>query len=184
MRRSQTSHFTLRQDGEATLIDITPARPDIAFMAAAVLLGGLFGLPALAVVLNPARHDALSLGAATFAILVVALAALALRRAISGRRRRQLRLDPTGLTADDTHIPWPNLGERRIALPDASPHNRAEGIHGLAATIAARHRAAQAQLLQARQDGTPPLLLAGGLDAETATRLDDALTQAAARYRQ
>lgn len=182
MRRSQSSHFTLRQDGDATVIDIIPTRPNLAFMAAAVLLGGLFGLPALGVVLNPARHDALSLAAALLALAVVAVAVLALRRARAHRRPSQLRLDASGLLAAGTLIPWPALGARQVVLPETVAHAQPPGIHGLAAGIAAGHRAGEARLLQSRQDGAPAVLLAGGLDAETATRLDTTLAEATARF--
>jgi hypothetical protein len=182
MRRSKSSHFTLRQDGEATVIDIIPTRPNLAFLAATVLLGGLFGLPALAVVLNPARHDALSLSATLLALLVVAIAVMAVRRARTNRKPSQLRLDATGLRAAGTLIPWPALGPRQIILPDTLAHAHAPGIHGLAATIATRQRAGEARLLQSRQDGAAAVWLANGLDAETATRLDSVLAETAARY--
>jgi hypothetical protein len=182
MRRSQSSHFTLRQDGEATVIDIIPTRPNLAFVAAAVLLGGLFGLPALAVVLNPARRDALSLSAALLALLVVAIAVLAVRRARANRKPSQLRLDAGGLRAAGTLIPWAALGPRHVILPDTLAHAQAPGIHGLAATIATRQRAGEARLLQSRKDGAPAVSLASGLDADTATRLDVVLAETAARY--
>ncbi|MBC9180254.1 hypothetical protein IBL25_25240, partial [Roseomonas ludipueritiae] len=53
---------------------------------------------------------------------------------------------------------------------------------GLAAAIAARQQAAEAQLLQDRRDGASPLLLASGLEAGTAERLRAALDAAAARH--
>ena len=184
MRPRRSGAFTLRQEGEATLIDITPARPDLAFMAAAVLLAGLFGLPALAIVLNPARHDALSLGAAACAAVIVALAVTALHRSLAGRGRRQLRLDSTGLMTETGLLPWPTLGERRVELPDLRQGQPASGIHALAANIAAQHRAAEAKVLQLRRDGQPPLSLASGLDAHTAAALREALDNAAARHAQ
>lgn len=179
-----SSHFTLRQEGEATLIDITPARPDTAFLAAAVLLGGLFGLPALAILLNPARHDALSLSAAAIALAVVALAGLALRRALAGRRRRSLRLDPQGLTLEGATHPWATLGTPVVDQPKEMGATPASGIHGLAAGIAARQRASQARVLFSRRNGAPPLPVAAGLRAETAEALRHALASAAARHAQ
>jgi hypothetical protein len=182
MPRTARSHFTLRRDGEATLVEIRPARPEPAFLAAAVLLGGLFGLPALAVLLNPARHDPLSLGAAGCAVLILALAGWALRRALRGRRPSSLRLDAVGLCLAGERLPWNSLAERQVSLPENGRAMASPGIHGLAAAIAARQRAAEARLLQHRRDGAPPLLLAGGLDAETAGQLRAALDAAAARH--
>jgi hypothetical protein len=184
MPRTESSRFTIRNEGDATLIEIRPARPEPAFLAAAALLGGLFGLPALAVLLNPARHDALSLAAAGCALLILALAGGALRRALRGRRRHCLRLDATGLCLAADCLPWSALGERHVVLPEAGRQAPAPGIHGLAAAIAARQHAAEARLLQDRRDGGPPLLLAAGLEAGTAERLRAALDAAAARHAQ
>lgn len=182
MRRTESSRFTIQTEGDATLIEIRPARPELAFLAAAVLLGGLFGLPGLAVLLDPARHDPLSLAAAGLALPVLLLAGWALRRATRGRRPRRLRLDASGLHLAADHLPWAAMGERHVLLPDAGRPAPAPGIHGLAAAIAARQRAAEAQLLQERRDGAPPLLLASGLEAGTAERLRAALDAAAARH--
>ncbi|MFD1109193.1 hypothetical protein [Pseudoroseomonas ludipueritiae] len=182
MRRTESSRFTIRTEGDATLIEIRPARPDPAFLAAAVLLGGLFGLPALAVLLNPARHDPLSLAAAGLALLVLLLAGWALRRALRGRRPRSLRLDASGLCLAEECLPWSALGPRHVRLPEAARAGPGSGIHGLAAAIAARQQAAEAQLLQDRRDGASPLLLASGLEAGTAERLRAALDAAAARH--
>jgi hypothetical protein len=182
MRRTETSRFTTRTEGDATLFDIRPARPELAFLAAAFLLGGLFGLPALAVLLNPARHDALSLGAAGCALAVLALAVVALRRALRGRAPRRLRMDAKGLTVAGRWLPWSSLGARQVEMPTAGGAVAAPGIHGLAAAIAARQRAAEARVVQARLDGAEPLLLAGGLDAGTAERLHAALDLAAGCY--
>jgi hypothetical protein len=182
MPRTESSRFTIRTEGDATLIEIRPARPELAFLAAAVLLGGLFGLPGLAVLLNPARHDPLSLAAAGFALLVLLLAGWALWRALRGRRPRSLRLDASGLCLAGDCLPWSILGNRHVRLPEAARPAPAPGIHGLAAAIAARQRAAEAQLLQERHDGAPPLLLAGGLEAGTAEKLRAALDAAAARH--
>lgn len=182
MPRTPSSRFTIRTEGDATLIDIRPARPEPSFLAAAVLLGGLFGLPGLAVLLNPARHDPLSLAAAGFALLVLLLAGGALWRALRGRRPRSLRLDAGGLSLAGERLPWPILGERHVRLPETARPVSGPGIHGLAAAIAARQHAAEAQLLQERRDGAPPLLLAGGLEAGTAEQLRAALDAAAARH--
>lgn len=176
MPRPETSRFTTRTEGPATVIDIRPARPDLAFLAAAVLLGGLFGLPALAVLLNPARHDALSLSAAGCAVLILALAGWALRRALHGRRPMALRLDPTGLAAGEQHWPWAALGARAVEAPP--PVVASGGVHGLAAAIATRQRAAEARVVQHFADGMPPVTLAGGLEAGVAERLLAALAVA------
>jgi predicted lipid-binding transport protein (Tim44 family) len=184
MRRTETSRFSLSTVGDATRIDIHPARPDTAFLAAAALLGGLFGLPALAVLIDPARHDALSLGAACCALLILALVVVAWRRAFRNRAPQPLLLDTAGLTVGGTHLPWSALAGRRVELPAANRHAAATGIHSIAAAIAARQQAAETRVMQDRRDGTPPLLLAGGLDAGTAERLRAALDTAAARYPQ
>ena len=184
MRPSRSSAFTLRQEGDATLIDITPARASATFVSAPVLLGGLFGLPSLGVLLNPARYDALSLSAAACGLSVVALAAWALWRSVGGRRRRQLRLDSAGLTTEAGLLPWPTIGERRAETPEPHHHHPAPGIHALAANIARQQQATQWSLSQHRRDGQPALLLATGLDAPTATALRDALDSAAQRHAQ
>ena len=182
MPRTESSRFTIRTEGDATLIEIRPARPELAFLAAAVLLGGLFGLPGLAVLLNPARHDPLSLAAAGFALLVLLLAGWALWRALRGRSPHSLRLDASGLWLAGDCLPWSALGQRHVWLPEAARPAPTPGIHGLAAAIAARQRAAEARLLQDRRDGAPPLLLASGLEAGTAEQLRAALDAAAASF--
>ncbi|RKJ98005.1 hypothetical protein, partial [Teichococcus wenyumeiae] len=146
MPRTESSRFTIRTEGDATLIEIRPARPELAFLAAAVLLGGLFGLPGLAVLLNPARHDPLSLAAAGFALLVLLLAGWALWRALRGRSPHSLRLDASGLSLAGDCLPWSTLGRRHVWLPEAARPTPTPGIHGLAAAIAARQRAAEARL--------------------------------------
>jgi len=173
MPRPDTSHFTTRAEAGATTYHIRPARPDLAFLAAAVLLGGLFGLPALAVLLDPRRHDPLSLAAAGCAALILLLAAWALRRALRGRRSVLLRLDAAGLTADGRHWPWAALAGRSVEAP--APVVATGGLHELAATIATRQRAAEARLMQHFADGTPPVVLAAGLDAAVAERLRAAM---------
>ncbi|MBO1080551.1 hypothetical protein [Roseomonas haemaphysalidis] len=176
MPRPDTSRFATRTEGHATVIEIRPARPDTAFLAASVLLGGLFGLPALAVLLNPARHDALSLSAAGCAVLILLLAGWALRRALRGRRPVTLRLDPAGLAAGEQRWAWPALAARTVEAPP--PVVAVGGVHGLAATIATRQRAAEARVMQHFTDGMPPVVLAGGLDAGVAERLLQALAVA------
>jgi hypothetical protein len=182
MPRTESSRFTIRTEGDATLFEVRPARPEPGFLMAAVLLGGMFGLPALAVLLSPARHDPLSLGAAGCALLVLGLAAWALRRAIGGRRPMILRLDAHGVTAAAEALPWRSLAARAVELPATGRHAATPGIHGLAAAVAARQRAAEARVVQHRRDGGAPVLLAGGLEAGTAERLRAALDEAAARH--
>ncbi|MBO1076072.1 hypothetical protein [Roseomonas marmotae] len=182
MPRTESSRFTIRAEGNATLFEIRPAKPEPGFIAAAVLLGGLFGLPALAVLLNPGRRDPLSLTAAGCALLILALAGGALRRALRGRRAVTLRLDDAGLEVRGERPSWDALAGRRVERPETAPPAGATGIHGLAAAVAARQRAAEARLWQERRDGAPPLLLASGLEAATAERLCAALDAAAARY--
>ncbi|EFH13754.1 hypothetical protein, partial [Teichococcus cervicalis] len=55
--------FTRRETPQGVEFTIHPAPPARGFLAAALLLALLFGLPALAVLADPRRHDAVSLAA-------------------------------------------------------------------------------------------------------------------------
>lgn len=167
--------FEMRRLDDARHFLVRPARPALGFLAAAVLLGGLFGLAALSVLLNPARHDPVSLGAAMVALGVTALAGLALRHAWHGRRPALIATDAEGLRGAGWRLPWADLAGLRVERPADATHPAAGGIHALAARVAAQQRAAEARLVAQRATPSRPLLLAGGLDVETAEALRLAL---------
>ncbi|MDJ0390336.1 hypothetical protein QMO56_19675 [Roseomonas sp. E05] len=160
--------------GGVVLFVVRPARASSAFLAATVLLGALFGLPALAVLLNPRRHDVISLAAAFCALLVLAGAALAFRRARRGRGERRIRVEPGGITLPERHVPWPAVRDLRVEQP-AAERQPAIGIYGLAANVAAQQRAAEARLLIDCAESAEPLLVAGGVGAAVAERLREAI---------
>lgn len=170
--------FAMRRQAEAILFDIRPARPAFAFLAAVVLLGGIFLLPALAVLLDPRRHDAVSLTAAACALAILGLALLAWRRARRHRQPRCLCIDGRGIGLEGETIPWPACGALRIARPDPGRYAALQGIHGLGAAIAARQQAAENRLLLERRDRSEATLLAGGLSEATATALHSAIDAA------
>ncbi|ONG54050.1 hypothetical protein BKE38_10820 [Pseudoroseomonas deserti] len=160
-------------------ITVHPARPALSFLAAAWLLGLLFGLPALAVLIDPARHEPVGLAAALAGLAVVAVAAFALRRARQGRGPRPLLLDASGLTLPERHLPWSEL--RSLTLRQPEPGRQAAaapGLHALAARIAARQHAAETALLAETAGEGTPLLVAGGLGPEVAAALRDAVLAA------
>ncbi|MFZ6765361.1 hypothetical protein [Pseudoroseomonas sp. WGS1072] len=157
----------------ALLLHLRPARPPLAFLASVALLGGLFGLPALAVLIDPARHDALSLGAALGALLVLGLAALAWRRARRGRGRREIRLDAAGILLPEGRLAWTALRGLRVEAPP--PAATLPGPHGLGAGIAAQQRASEARLWLDRRDASEPALVAGGLGLPVAEALREAI---------
>jgi len=161
------------EDG-AVLFTVRPARPAAAFLAATGLLGGLFGLPALAVLIGPRRNDPLSLAAALCALAVLGVAVVAFRRARRGRAPRAIRADPEGLALPEQRLAWNEVLALRVEHPEA-PRNAGGGIHGLAAAVAAQQRAAEARVVLDHAAGGPPLLVAGGLGAPVANALRDAL---------
>lgn len=171
--------FTRQAEEHGVRITVHPARPATAFLAAAWLLGLLFGLPALAVLLDPTRHEPVALGAALAGLGVVAMAVLALRRARQGRGPRPLLLDATGLTLPEGHLPWTEL--RGLSLRQPEPGRQAAaapGLHALAARIAARQHAAETVLLAETAGEGAPRLVAGGLGPEVAAALREALLAA------
>lgn len=168
--------FQRRVDGEGVLYTVHPARPPLAFRAAALLLAGLFGLPALGVLLSPSRHDGVSLLAAAGGLGIAGLAAWALLRGRRARRVQRFRLRPGGVEREGRFLPWPAGAALRVARPEAGPYARgASGIHGLAARIAAQQHAAEACLFLDGGEGGPALL-ASGLDLPTAEALREALS--------
>jgi hypothetical protein len=176
---SDQGRFTRQALPGAVLITVHPARPAAAFLAAAWLLGLLFGLPALAVLVDPGRHDPASLAAAAAGLAVVAVAGLALRRARRGREPRVLRLDAAGLTLPERHLAWEALRGIALREPAAGRHAAsASGLHALAARVAARQHAAETLVLAETAAGSAPLLIAGGLGREVAAALREALLAA------
>ncbi|HWL84025.1 MAG TPA: hypothetical protein VNR89_23965 [Roseomonas sp.] len=175
MAQQDPGGFTQQEKGGgAVLFTVRPARASPAFLAATVLLGALFGLPALAVLLDPRRHDAVSLAAASCALLILLGAAMAFRRARRGRGERRIRVGPTGITLPEQHVPWSAFRELRVEQP-ATERLPALGIYGLAANVAAQQRAAEARLLLDGTESTEPLLVAGGLGTAVAERLRTAI---------
>ena len=170
--------FSEARTGDAVLFRIRPARAPVAFLAAAVLMAGMFGLPALAVLATPARQDPVSLGAALCALIITAGAVLAIRRARQGRAEREIRADAAGLSWPEGCAPWAAIAGLRVEQP-APPRGAAAGIHALAAGIAAQQQAVEARLMLDRSDGAAPAILASALDAAAA----EALRQALLRHR-
>ncbi|MFC7611457.1 hypothetical protein [Teichococcus aestuarii] len=141
------------------------------------MLTGLFGLPALAVALNPARHDGVSITAAVAGLAVAALALRALQRTRRNRHPRQILLRPEGVETAEALLPWRPLAALRVVQPEAGPYGgEAAGIHALAARIAQQQHAANARLVLDMADGRTALL-ASGLGLETARALREALAQ-------
>lgn len=174
MAQQDPGGFTQQEKaGGAVLFVVRPARASLAFLAATVLLGGLFGLPALAVLLNPQRYDAISLAAAFCALLILAGAVLAFRRARRGRAPRRIEVDATGIVLPERRVLWPAVRELRVEQP-ATERQAAVGIYGLAANVAAQQRAAEARLLLDSLEGSP-LLVASGLDVAVAEQLRAAM---------
>lgn len=155
---------------------IRPARPSLAFQAAAWLLAGLFGPLVLLVLLDPTRRDGLSLLAAAGGAGVAVLAAMALRRARRGRGTTHVRITPDGLQVGAQRLPWQAGLGVRLAAPEESRHARAGqgAVHGLAARIAAQQQAAEYSLWLENPSGAT-WRLAAGLDAATAGTLREAL---------
>lgn len=169
--------FVRQPQAEGVLFLSQPARPSLAFQAAALLLAGLFGLPVLAVVLDPARHDGISLMAAAAGAAIAALAASVLLRTRQRRHPQSIRLRHDGLETAEGLLPWRPLAALRIVQPKAGPYEgQATGIHALAARIARQQHAADARLVLDMADGRPALL-ASGLGLATARALREALAQ-------
>ncbi|HWX51568.1 MAG TPA: hypothetical protein VNZ61_26295 [Roseomonas sp.] len=175
MAQQEQGGFTQQEKaGGRVLFIVRPARASLAFLAAAVLLGALFGLPALAVLLNPRRHDAISLAAALCALLILAGAVVAFRRARHGRSPRRIEVDATGIALPERHVPWSVVQGLRVEQP-AADRQVASGIYDLAANVAAQQRAAEARLLLDGPEGGAPLLVASGLGAAVAEQLRAAI---------
>ncbi|WBV45562.1 hypothetical protein [Pseudoroseomonas cervicalis] len=168
--------FLRRDTPQGVEFIIRPAPPARGFLAAALLLALLFGLPALAVLADPRRHDVVSLGAALAGLAVAGLAAAAWRGARHGRQPRLLRADATGLTLPEAHLPWSALAGIRLEQPGPGRHAQAAtGVHALAARIATQQRAAETRLWAELATPGPALLLAGGLGPGAAAALREAL---------
>jgi hypothetical protein len=170
-----------RQQDGSVLFAVRPARPALAFLAAVLLLAGLFGLPALAVLVDPGRHDTVSLAAAGCALLIIGLAVLAWRHARRGRAPREIRLDARGLSLAGALVPWESVRSLRVERPGLGRYAGLGGIHGLGAAVAAQQQAAEARLVLDCRDRTEPLLVAAGLGAEIAEALREALQEEKAR---
>ncbi|MCQ4161691.1 hypothetical protein NON00_17390 [Roseomonas sp. GC11] len=170
-------HFTRSAVPEGVAFTIRPARPSRGFQAAALLLVGLFGLPVLAVLIDPRRHDVVSLGAALAGLAVTVLALLALRRSRQGRAPRRLLADAAGLALPEgERLPWSAVRALRLEQPEPGRHAAtAPGMHALAARIAARQHAAETRLWADLAPPDPPRLLAAGLGPEVAEALRAAL---------
>ena len=193
MRHAARARFDtiIGQDG-ATVFEIQPVPPSWNFLGAAVLLGGLFGAPALAVALDPSRRDPWSLGAAICGALILGLAVQAGRQAVIGRGRQSIRADAAGLEARSDRYPWPEitgievLSPRRNRFAPQAPDQPAtvsdavRGSHSLGASIARQQQAGAAGIALHLRGRGKPALLATGLDAATAERLRQALCDLAA----
>lgn len=168
--------FVRRPLPEGVEFTVQPAAPARGFLAAALLLALLFGLPALAVLADPRRHDAVSLAAALAGLAVAGLALAAWRGARRGRRVRRLLADAAGLTLPEAHLPWSALREIRLERRGPGRHaEAAAGVHALAARIAAQQRAAETRLWAETVVPGPPLLLAEGMGEGAAAALRAAL---------
>lgn len=183
--RSREAGIRRTDTGDAILFEVRPARPSLSFIAAALLLGGLFGMPALAILFDRSRWDLVSLLAAALGFAVLGVAALAIRRAFTGHAVHRIRLDAGGITAGAGSCPWPMALAIRVELPEANRHEVAAGLrdgHGIGAAIAMRQRARDARVVLDRRGGPGPLPLAAGIDPATAEGLREGLTEAAARF--
>jgi hypothetical protein len=156
----------MQQDG-AMLLHIRPVAPALAFLAMAVLLGTMFGLPAIGVALDPARRDPWSLAAMGFGLLVAAAAAGIVWTALAGRRARRLRLDAEGIHRGAELWRWQEIRAVALRLP-ARGAAATDAVQRLGAAIADHHLAGSAQVILRCGEGSPEVLLAGGLDRPTA----------------
>lgn len=173
----QSGSFHRKASQEGVLYTIHPARPPLAFQAAGWLLAGMFGMPALSVLLTPARQDGVSLLAAAGGLGVAGLAIGAVHRVRRDRRQRQFWLREQGLECQGKLLPWQPGARLAVTQSDAGPHARtANGIYGLAARIAAQQHAAATCLYVEGLDGAP-VLLASGLHPTTARALWDAVAR-------
>lgn len=193
-RAAVASFHTTAGDGGATVFEIHPVPPSWNFLGVAVLLGGLFGAPALAVVLDPARRDPWSLGAAACGALILGLAIQAGRQAVSGRGRQRISIGSAGLEARSGTYAWRDITSIEILRPrpnEFAPQSmdRAAAVgrammggHVLGASIALQQQAGAVRVAAHLRDRSKPALLATGLDAATAERLRQALLSATAAH--
>lgn len=195
MRRAAMASFdTTAASNGATVFEVHPVPPSWNFLGAAVLLGGLFGAPALAVALDPSRRDPWSLGAAVCGVLILGLAVLAGRQALAGRGRQRITAGPAGLEARSGRYAWQGITSIEVLRPR---HNRfapkpldqpatigeaVRGGHTLGASIARQQQAGAVCLALHLKGRGGTVLLATGLDTATAERLRQALLSVAAAH--
>jgi hypothetical protein len=171
--------FTVSQQQDVAVFYIRPAQAALAYLAASLLLGMLFGLPTLAVLLSPKRHDSASLAAAVAGLLIAALAGAAFLRARRARHVQQIRVSSEGLSWTGGALPWSAIRKLRLEKPKST--QATAGIYGLAAGIAAQQGAVSARLLLEPSDGSAALALTPALGADVAESLRKALLQHAPR---
>jgi hypothetical protein len=179
IRMPDPGAFTLSRQQDAVVFHVQPARAAFAYLAASLLLGMLFGLPSLAVLVSPARHDPASLAAAAAGLLIAMLAGTAFLRARRARHVQQIRVDSHGLSWTGGALPWSAI--RRVRLARPKPASPTGGIHGLAAGIATQQGAVSARLLLEPRDGSATLALTPALGADVAEALRTALLRHAPR---
>lgn len=156
---------------EGSRLELRPVPLPGAYLAAALLLAGLFGMPALAVLLVPARQDPLSLAAAAGGLGIAAWAGLALRGAWRARRPQRLDLSPAGIALGAAPpLPWPEIGAVEAVAGSAGTAAAPGGAAALGARIATARLAHEWRVRAVLADGTVRFL-AQGLDAAAATRL-------------
>lgn len=195
MRRAVAASFhTIGSNSGTTVFEVHPVPPSWNFLGVAILLGGLFGAPALAVVLDPARRDPWSLGAAVCGMLILGLAILAGRQAVAGRGRQRISVGAAGLETRSGIYAWRDITGIEVLQPrpnrfvpqpvgqSATVGAVVTGGHSLGASIARQQQAGAVCIALHLRDRSKPALLATGLDAATAERLHQDLLTAAEPY--
>ncbi|MFC3126171.1 hypothetical protein ACFOD4_13970 [Pseudoroseomonas globiformis] len=166
MTSQKQGGFTMVEQGHGRRFLVRPARAPAAFLMAAVLLSGLFGLPAIAVLLVPRRWEPISLIAAFCGAVVAVAALMVLRQAVRQRHAIEITTDAAGLRWPGGEMRWAMM--TNIALRGPEPlQTQAKGIYTLAANIAAQRMALQTRLVLEQRDGQPgfvlPIPLGGGV---------------------
>lgn len=152
-------------------VAIRPAPLPAAWLGAVLLLAALFGLPALAILLSPARWDGLSLASMALGLGIAAWALGAAWRARRLRRPQRLVLGPERIEAGARSLRWDEvtgfevLAPRALAQGPAAAGGVAMGLRIGAARAAQDWRVAAGLAAGGRQ------VLATGLDEAAAGRL-------------
>lgn len=159
-----------RPQADGLALEILPVRLPAAWLAVTVMLGAMFGLPALAVLISPSRWDPLGLAAMAAGFAVAGWAGTAAVRARAARRPQRLLLDAAGIAGGARALRWAETIGVEAVAPSFGGAGTATGASAMGLRIAAERAAQEWRVVAATEEGGR-VLLARGLDQAAAERI-------------